>query len=181
MLIEINKLIGKNTDVSSFFTRYLKKKNPNCIENEFYKITCNRVDEKSSIKIEEDDFSLKNKRLVAKKLYSEGAYETAENYYSQIYKETNNIIYKYYIAKCLYKEKKMDDAEISFKEYEANGGEKLNKTYLYLAMIGRRKSNYDQFNNYISKQNAVNKLFDIDYKFDYDRLTKEYVYSKKRK
>ena len=75
----------------------------------------------------------------------------------------------------------MDDAEVFFKEYEANGGEKLNKTYLYLAMIGRRKNNYDQFNNYISKQNVVNKLFDIDYKFDYDRFTKEYVYSKKRK
>ena len=71
------------------------------------------------------------------KLYHAKRYKDAFKIYEKAYEITGLNIFEYYLGKCLFRMKRLEYAEEYFLRYLEHGGEKKEKTLLFLIGIGK--------------------------------------------
>ena len=97
------------------------------------------------------------------KLYHAKRYKDAFKLYEKAYEITGLNIFEYYLGKCLFRMKRLEYAEEYFLRYLEHGGEKKEKTLLFLIGIGKIRN--DEYGNYLEEMNRINLSFNRSFKY----------------
>lgn len=106
------------------------------------------------------------------KLYHAKKYREAFKLYEQAYEMTGLNIFEYYIGKCLFRMKRLEYAEEYLLRYLEHGGEKREKTLLFL--IGISKICNSEYDNYLNDMNKLNLSFTRNFKYENKDKTGKY-------
>lgn len=114
--------------------------------------------------------AIKNK---ARSLFMNRRYGDALQEYSKAKEVSGLVVCDYYIGKVLFRQKKYGQAKRAFLNYLKQGGEKLEKTYMFLGRIESVYKKKNASNSYFNRMDRLNLFFDKEFFCRSDRRIKE--------